>query len=111
MKWITREQALAAVRSGEFSDDIIRSADKVAVILTQSWCSQWHAMKNFVSDFSDAEIFCLEYDLADFFDVFREFKENKPGNDLVPYNRHYRGGILVAKSNAVSEAGFRRKFE
>ncbi len=111
MKWITREQALAAVRSGEFSDDIIRSGDRVAVILTQSWCSQWRSMKKFVAEFSDAEIFCLEYDLADFFDVFREFKEKKLGNDLVPYIRYYRGGILVAESNAVSEAAFRGKFE
>ncbi len=111
MKWITKEQAMAAAENGEFGDDIIRSADRVAVILTQSWCSQWNAMKKFVADFSGAEIFCLEYDLTDYFDIFLEFKENTLGNDQVPYIRYYRGGVLVAESNAVSEAVFRGKFE
>ncbi len=111
MKWITKEQAMAAAENGEFGDDIIRSADRVAVILTQSWCSQWNAMKKFVADFSGAEIFCLEYDLTDYFDIFLEFKENTLGNDQVPYIRYYRGGVLVAESNAVSEAVFRAKFE
>ncbi len=111
MRWIDKEQALAAVRNGEFADDIIRSADRVAVILTQNWCPQWHAMKKFVADFSSAKIFCLEYDLTDFFDTFREFKEKKFGNDQVPYIRYYRDGILVAESNAVSEAAFRENFD
>ena len=111
MKWINKEQALAAVQSGEFTDDITRSADRVAVILTQSWCPQWHAMEKFVADYSGAEIFCLEYDGTDFFDTFLEFKEKKLGNDQVPYIRYYRGGTLIAESNAVSEAAFRGNFE
>ncbi len=111
MKCISKEQALTAIQNGDFADDIIRSAERVAVILTQSWCPQWHAMKKFVADYSGAEIFCLEYDLTDFFDTFREFKETKLGNDQIPYIRYYRGGTLVAESNAVSEAAFRVKFE
>jgi hypothetical protein len=66
MKLINKDQAMAAIRDGEFGDDIIRSADGVAVILTQSWCPQWQSMKKFVADFTGAEVFCLEYDLTDF---------------------------------------------
>lgn len=42
MKVIEKIQALAAVRDGEFDNDIIGSSEKVAIILTQSWCPQWH---------------------------------------------------------------------
>jgi len=109
MKQIRKDQALAAIMQKEFSDDITRSADLVAVILTQSWCPQWHAMKRFVTEFSAAEIYVLEYDLSDFFVVFREFKEKVLGSDQIPYIRYYRDGILTGFTNAVSEADFRRR--
>jgi len=79
----------------------------VAVILTQSWCPQWHAMKSSVANFSGADIWLLEYDLTDYFDTFRRFKEQELGNDQIPYVRYYADGVLVAESNAVSEQTFR----
>jgi len=111
MKTIVKDHALAAVRDGEFSDDIIRSAEKVAVILTQSWCPQWHAMKQYAVDFSDAEIYSLEYDRTDYFDEFRQFKEEVMGNDQIPYVRYYTGGVLIAESNVVSEGIFRQNLK
>lgn len=110
MKIINKDQALDAIKNGEFGADITGSADKVAIILTQSWCPQWQSMKRFVVDFTGAEIFFLEYDLTGFFDEFIRFKENRLGNDQIPYIRYYIGGSLVADTNAVSENIFRRKF-
>jgi len=74
MNQINKDQALAAIRNGEFGEDIIRSAEKVAVILTQSWCPQWHAMQQFVGDIPTADVWLLEYDRVDYCDAFREFK-------------------------------------
>jgi hypothetical protein len=108
MKIIGKEQALAAIRNGEFGDDIICSAETVAVILTQNWCPQWRAMKQFAADITGAEVYYLEYDKTDIFDAFREFKEQVLGNDLIPYVRYYFKGTLIAESNAVPEGIFRR---
>jgi hypothetical protein len=108
MKTVDKFQALSAIRTGEFGDDIICSAEKVAVILTQSWCPQWHAMKKFVTDFTGAEIYSLEYDQTDFFDEFRRFKEQALGNDQIPYVRYYSDGVLIAESNYVSAETFQR---
>ena len=111
MLLITKEQATTAIAHGEFGDDILHSAERVAIILTQSWCPQWHAMKQFVSGFPAAKVFVLEYDQTDYFDRFREFKERVLGNDKIPYVRYYARGILVAESNAVSEETFRQNLE
>ena len=108
MKIITEDQALETIKNGEFGADIIGSASRVAVILTQSWCPQWHSMKKFVSDFKEAEVYCLEYDKTDYFDSFRIFKENTFGNDKIPYIRYYCDGKLVTETNAVSFEDFRR---
>ncbi len=42
---ITREQALAAIDRGELPEEVVESAAKVAVVLTQDWCPQWSAME------------------------------------------------------------------
>jgi hypothetical protein len=108
MRHIEKKQALDAVHNGEFGDDIIRSAERVAVILTQSWCPQWHSMQRFTADFSEAEVFVLEYDRTDYFDLFREFKERVLVNDQIPYIRYYQQGRLVAQTNAVNQELFRQ---
>jgi hypothetical protein len=111
VKQIEKEQALYAVNHGDFGDDIIRSAERVAVILTQSWCPQWHAMQRFIMDLPETEIYVLEYDRTDYFDLFRTFKEQVLGNDQIPYIRYYHRGILVAQSNAVHQELFRQNLE
>lgn len=108
MKSISKDQALTCVMQKEFGDDIIHSAENVVVILTQSWCPQWLAMRLFVSGFSDSNVYFLEYDRTDYVDIFREFKEKAFGNDQIPYIRYYRNGILTKVSNAVSEDVFRK---
>lgn len=108
MKTINKDQALEAIKNGEFRTEIIGSADRVAVILTQSWCPQWHSMKKFLSDFTGAEVYYLEYDKTDYFNSFRTFKENTFRNDKIPYIRYYCDGKLVTETNAVSLDDFRR---
>ena len=108
MKVISKDQALACVAHKEFGDDIIRSAENVVVILTQSWCPDWLAMKAFLPGFSSSEVYCLEYDRTDYMDIFRVFKEKVFGNDQIPYIRYYRKGILTGVSNAVPEEVFKK---
>lgn len=106
MKKISKDQALFCIGHQEFGDDVTSSAKKVAVILTQSWCPQWLTMKGFINSLSGCEIFFLEYDLVDFFDQFRMFKEIVFGNNEVPYIRFYQNGKVTTTSNAVSKSEF-----
>jgi hypothetical protein len=108
MKEISRVQALACVAHEEFGDDITRSAESVAVILTQSWCPQWSVMKAFLSGFSGSRVYYLEYDRTDYFDIFCAFKEKVFANDQIPYIRYYQNGKLANTSNAVTEDVFKK---
>lgn len=107
MKLIAKAQALDCVVHREFSQDILLSAEKVAVILTQSWCPQWLAMKGFLGNMAGCEVYYLEYDREDYLEIFREFKEKVFGNDQIPYIRYYRNGALTRVSNAVSKEVFK----
>jgi len=107
MEKMTVQQAKDAMENGEFGKDLVEASDKVAVILTQSWCPQWKEMREYAHYIDGAALFYLEYDKTDFFDEFRAFKEETLGNDQIPYVRYYRGGRLVAQSNFVPETTFR----
>ena len=108
-KQITREQAFHAMENGEFGADVIASADSVAVIMTQDWCPQWAAMKNWVYSLEGGFVlYELVYNLTPYFSEFRSFKENVWKNGHIPYVRYYRGGVLAAESNYVSRDEFLR---
>ncbi|MDR0403314.1 MAG: hypothetical protein LBH35_06980 [Treponema sp.] len=81
-----------------------------ALILTQSWCPQWKAMKNYLPDAekagTDVTILYIEYDTEAFFDKFMEFKENTYQNREIPYVRYFQKGVFSAESNYVSLQGF-----
>jgi hypothetical protein len=112
LKKITRDQAIHAIKTGEFGDDVIASNTKVAVLLTQDWCPQWHSMKGWLYDLDmDCDLHELIYNLEDYFDEFKNFKETKWRNGLVPYIRYYFKGKLVHESNYVSREEFMRNFE
>jgi len=106
-----REDCLAAMREGDFSPGIRAAAPAVAVILTQSWCSQWGWMRGYLAALPEDEgrrVFWVEYDHEDFFEEFMAFKEERLGNREVPYVRFYRDGTLVRESNFIDERGFLR---
>jgi len=111
---LSKEQCYAAIRDGEFGPDVRSAAPKVAIVLTQSWCSQWIHLRprlEALPPAADRAIFWVEYDLEAWFDDFRSFKEDVFANREVPYLRYYRDGKLVAQSNFVDQAGFLSRLE
>ena len=114
MKKLSEADCLDAIRSGEFPPSVIEAAERVAVVLTQSWCPQWTWMRSYLGAMPEEEgtsVFWVEYDHEDFFEPFMQFKENAFRNDQVPYVRYYRGGKLVAESNYIDSGGFHRHLQ
>jgi hypothetical protein len=108
---LDREECLALVDAGEFGPALLGAAERVAIVLTQSWCPQWAWMRSYLEKLPPDEgraIFWVEYDLEDFFEPLMKFKEDAFGNDQVPYIRYYVGGRLVAESNFIDQGGFLR---
>lgn len=103
------------MEAGEFGEDVLRAAPRVAIVLTQAWCSQWKAMKayldspEFQSGLAGAAVFWVEYDREPFFDAFMEWKEETFRNDQVPYVRYYRDGAPSSSGNYVPADFFRKK--
>jgi hypothetical protein len=114
MRKLTKEECLGLVREGEFAEGVLKAADTVAVVLTQSWCPQWAWMRSYLAELppdAGREVFWVEYDREDFFEPIMEFKERVLGNDQVPYVRYYRGGKPAAESNYIDKGGFLRLLE
>lgn len=118
-KLLSDEHAVFALQHHEFPDEVIACAPSVAVILTQSWCPQWHAMRTWLTELErerplDREqpivLWELEYDLKSFFRPFLQMKEAVWQNRLVPYVRYYRRGQLYDTSNYLPRERFLRKF-
>jgi|SRR3990172_8201579 hypothetical protein len=106
---ITKEQAMRAIQSHEFGDDIIASNRRVAVLLTQDWCPQWGAMKNWIYSLDDDfDLYELIYNKVDYFNDFRNFKETIWNNGLIPYARFYKDGKLSSVSNYITKDEFRK---
>ena len=106
---LTAAQCGQAINNGEFSPDIIALSNRVAVVLTQSWCPQWVMMRMWLERAEkDAEaiIFYVEYDKEDFFETFMTFKEDVFGNRSVPYIRYYRDGVFTGDGNFIGKDGF-----
>lgn len=106
-KTITDTQAQAAIEAGEFESSILGMSEAVVLVLTQSWCPQWTALKysldglgNGPDDFNMA-ILSFEYDLSPLYDAFMNFKENTYRNWEVPYLRIYRNGLFIADGNSI----------
>jgi hypothetical protein len=98
-----------AIDKGEFGPEVIASAARVAVVLTQSWCPQWVMMRMWLDRAgkdAGAEVFYVEYDKEDFFEAFMTFKEDSFGNRSVPYVRYYRDGTFTGDSNYVGRDVF-----
>lgn len=107
---LSREQVLYAINHKEFPDEVIKSCNKVVVIMTQDWCPQWKDLQRWVYNIDTAEevnIYDIIYNKTDYFDEFRNFKENVWGNHLIPYLRYYKDGKLIDESNYVNENKFK----
>ncbi len=106
---ITKEQALSAVKNGEFGSEVIASKDRVVVIMTQDWCPQWHNMQGWVYKLpveEDIDVHELVYNNKDFSEEFMHFKESQLNNHNIPYLRYYKDGKLIKETNYVSREEF-----
>jgi hypothetical protein len=88
-----------------------------ALILTQSWCPQWTAMKAYLpraeSAAPEIKIYYVEYDIEPWeelkYETFMGFKENTFRNREIPYVRYYRNGGYYRDSNYISLEGFKER--
>lgn len=111
---LSKDHCLSAIASGEFGKDILGTARRVAVVLTQGWCPQWIHLRRKLESLSGADapaVFWVEYDAEPFFEEFMTWKEDVLGNREVPYIRYYLDGSLVAESNYTDLPGFLARFE
>ena len=104
---LSDKQAQKAIRDGDFSADVTRASDTVALILTQNWCPQWTFMNMSIMGLKDGPediditIFTYEYDRSPFFHDFMNFKETTYRNWEVPYVRLYKDGSFIGDGNAM----------
>ena len=108
-KMLSKEQALRAIQNVEFSADVTASNNKVAVVMTQDWCSEWMSMKRWMDSMEDIkglDIYELIYNTVDYYNDFLQLKEKSWKNDLIPYIRYYADGVLIHQSNYVKKEDF-----
>lgn len=104
---LTDEDLLEAVSAGEMTEKITKSHERVAVVLTQSWCPQWLMMKIWLNGMKgDFKIYWAEYEKMDCYHAFMNFKEKTFGNYQVPYIRFYVNGELTGESNYCNREHF-----
>ncbi len=107
---LSDSQAMFAIENRELPDEIRNSNKCVAVVLSQSWCPQWIAMKGYLKKVAEQnpeiDIFVLEYNRKHYFAEFMSMKEIYWNNFEIPYIRFYRKGNLVNESNFISRSDF-----
>ena len=104
------------MEKGEF-DAALVSGPAAAIILTQSWCPQWAAMKAYLAKaeaaLGDVRLYYVEYDIEPWKNLengaFMAFKETTFKNRDIPYVRYYRNGIFSRDSNYLSLDGFKSR--
>jgi len=111
MRVLTEIECKNAMEKGEFElPELAAVSDMGAVILTQSWCPQWKAMKNYLPEAKKRldvlKIFYIEYDQLPFFEEFMSFKENTLKNREIPFVLYYKDGKCSSTSNYLSMEGF-----
>jgi glutaredoxin len=114
---LTKTDCFFAIEQGEFAEEICAKTQKTAIILTQSWCPQWVAMRRYLDEALkkaseasvDFSIFFVEYDKESWGDEFMMFKEDTFKNREIPYVRFYQDGRFIEDSNFISLGGFLKK--
>jgi hypothetical protein len=118
MRKLTEAECRAAMENGDFEAGLV-SGSAAAIILTQSWCPQWTAMKAYLPQLEaalpDARVYYVEYDIEPWEDLdheaFMTFKEDTFRNREIPYVRYYRDGVFYRESNYISLDGFKDRLK
>ena len=113
---LTEAECRAAMETGEFDASLVAGA-AAAIILTQSWCPQWTAMKAYLDKIEaalpEARIYYVEYDIEPWesldHEAFMSFKEKTFNNREIPYVRYYKNGVYSRDSNYISLDGFKSR--
>ncbi len=116
---LTDDEAQEFMTKGELAPELREAAENVALVLTQAWCPQWVSMKVWLGNFerkgkpADMDLMVYEYlyDRSPLFPQFLRFKEERLGNDLIPYIRYYKKGELIGESNYVPSRVFIKSFD
>jgi len=116
MRKLTEAECRAAMETGEF-DTALVAGPAAAIILTQSWCPQWTAMKAYLprleAALGDVPLYYVEYDVERWEQLkhneFMAFKENTFRNREIPYVRYYLNGVFSRDSNYISMDGFKSR--
>ncbi len=102
---LTDDELLQMIEEKEVPAAILSKAKNIMVILTQSWCPDWHTLQNDLKmqEKGDDEVLvCIGiYDKSVHFDRFREVKENVWQNGLIPYIRCYKEGVFMKDYNLM----------
>ena len=111
MKNLEIKFAQYAIKNNEFPEEIISSNDNVAIILTQSWCPQWFALKHYISkiNLKNLDVYVFVYDNSPIFAQFMNFKEQIFNNFEIPYIRYYKRGKFMGDSNYINKTKFLKK--
>jgi glutaredoxin len=115
---LTEAECRFALEHGEFEASLT-AGPAAAIILTQSWCPQWKAMKAYLPEVEkqaasafppEVAIYYAEYDIEAWKELAREefitFKEDTYNNREIPYVRYYRQGNFFQDSNYIALDGF-----
>jgi hypothetical protein len=113
---LTETECREAMEKGDFDAGLF-SGPAAAIILTQSWCPQWTAMKAYLPAIEEVvpavNIYYTEYDIAAWENLeneaFMSFKENTYNNREIPYVRYYKNGVFSRDSNYISLEGFKSR--
>jgi len=109
MQELSQDACEQTIAESEVPASIRGSSERVAVVLTQSWCPDWSVMRRYLNSLDEpgVTVYYVEYDRRPFYREMMAFKETVFGSYEIPYVRYYRGGELVSESNLVF---LRRKF-
>lgn len=108
------ETNLQAMKQGDYPIDILNSAPRVIIILTQGWCPDWWAQKLVFKDIEDKgelKVYHLEYDKKPYRPEFTTFKETVFKNGHIPYLRFYRNGEFEHASNYQGRRAIKKWLE
>ena len=96
------------MKEKNMGEDILNSAEKVAIVLTQDWCPQWLSMQRWLPTIegTDVRVYYLCYNKKQFFNEFLRVKEGHFNNNKIPYVRYYKNGKFIDDSNAVDKELF-----
>ncbi|MCG8569515.1 MAG: thioredoxin family protein [Spirochaetes bacterium] len=111
---INIEEIKKAIEHREFDQVLLQSHKQLVLILTQSWCSQWHYMEQWINellkedepDLKNVKIMKYVYDQSPLFSDFLDLKEDQWNNRAIPYLRFYRNGKIITECNYIPKDRF-----